>query len=333
MRSSHLGRASLAAAACVAASLSAAACGSSGSGSSGSSGPASSSTALEESHITVGALPVVDDAPLYLAQKLGYFKQAGLTVTIDPVTQSTQALPEMLHGTVDVIGGANYVSYFEAQAKGEAQLKVLSEGTDCKADTFAIAALPSSGITKASDLAGKTVGVNLTNNIQTLTANAVLKAAGVNPAKVTYVVIPFPDMAAALKSHKVDAISAVEPFLAGALASDGAKTVVSSCDGPVASFPLSGYFATQSWAEKNPNTARAFQKAMFKAQAYADANPSAVASILPTYTKISAAAAAKLPAGTYPSTLDAGSLQRVTSLMKSGGLLTSPLDVNSMLFH
>lgn len=337
MRSSHLGRASLAAATCAAVALLAAACGSSssgGSGSSGSSGSSSpSSTALEQSHIVAGALPVVDDAPLYLAQKLGYFKQAGLTVSIKPVTQSTQALPDMLHGTVDIIGGANYVSYFEAQAKGEAQLKILAEGINCKADTFGIAALPSSGITKPADLAGKTIAVNLTDNIQTLTANAVLKANGVNTSAVKYVVVPFPEMITALKAHRVDAISAVEPFLAGAMAQDGAKTVVSSCDGPVANFPMSGYFATSAWAQKNPNTARAFQTAIFKAQSYANSNPSAVAGILPTYTKISAAAAAKLPAGTYPSTLDATSLGRVTSLMQSGGLLTGSLDVNSMLFH
>ncbi len=333
MRSGHLGRASLAAATGLAVALLAAACGSSGSSpsASGSRSPSSSSTALEESHITVGALPVIDEAPLYLAQKLGSFKQAGLNVTIAAVTQSTQALPEMLHGTVDIIG-ANYVSFFEAQAKGEVQIKVLSQAIDCRANTFGIAALPSSGITKPADLAGKTIAVNLTNNIQTLMANAVLKAAGVSPSKVTYVVIPFPDMITALKSHKVDAISAVEPFLAGALAS-GAKTVVSSCTGPVANFPLSGWLATAPWAEKNPNTARAFQAAMVKAQAYANANPSAVASILPTYTKISAASAAKLPAGYYPSTLDTSSLQRVTSLMHSGGLLTSPLDISSMLFH
>jgi NitT/TauT family transport system substrate-binding protein len=108
---------------------------------------------------------------------------------------------------------------------------------------------------------------------------------------------------------------------------------VSSCDGPVANFPLSGYFSTAAWAQKNPNTARAFQTAMLKAQAYANANPSAVASVLPTYSKITAAAAAKLPPSTYPSTLDATSIERVTTLMQSGGLLTSPLDVSSMLFH
>src|SRR5271166_5195705 len=208
-------RVSLAATAGVAAALLAAGCSSSSSSSTSGSGSGSASpsaSALEQSHITVGALPVVDDAGLYLANKFGYFKQAGLTVTIKPVTQSTQAIPDMLHGSVAVISGANYVSFFEAQAKGAVSFKVLAEGVTCQ----------------PADLAGKTVAVNLLNNIQTLTLNAVLKADGVIPASVHYVVIPFPNMIAALKAHQVNAISAVQPFLTGAEATDGAKEVVSS---------------------------------------------------------------------------------------------------------
>jgi NitT/TauT family transport system substrate-binding protein len=328
-------RVSLAATAGVAATLLAAGCSSSGSSptstSSGSATVSPSSTALETTHVVVGALPVIDEAPLYLAQKNGYFTQAGLSVTIDPVTQSTQALPDMLHGSVDVVG-ANYTSFFEAQAKGEAQLKVISEATNCAADTFGIAALPSSGITKPADLAGKTIAVNLTNNIQTLTANAILKADGVDPSKVTYVVIPFPDMIPALTSHKVDAISVVQPFLAGALAS-GAKTVMSSCDGPVANIPISGWFATQAWTQKNPNTARAFQQALLKGQAYADANPAAVKSILPSYIKITAQAASKVTLGTFPTTLDPAQLEQVLTLMSSGGLPTTSLSASTLFFH
>ena len=239
------------------------------------------------------------------------------------MTQSTEAIPDMLHNTIAIIGGANYVSFFEAQAKGTAQFKVIAEGVECNADTFGVAALPSSGITKPADLAGKTIAVNLLNNIQTLTLNAVLKADGVNPSTVKYVVVPFPNMATALKAHQVDAISAVEPFLAGAESGDGAKEVVSSCAGPVASMPMSGYFATQNWAQQNPNTARAFQTALLKAQAYAEANPAAVQAILPTYTKVTAAAASHLPVNTYPSTLDPAELQKVLTLMTGGGLPTT----------
>jgi NitT/TauT family transport system substrate-binding protein len=336
MRSPRLGRITVTATAGLAVGLLAVGCsssGSSGSTSSGSSASASPSSAkLEQTSITVGALPVVDSAGLYLANKLGYFKQEGLTVKITAVTQSTQAIPDMLHGTIAVIGGANYVSFIEAQAKGTAQFKVVAEGVTCKPNTFGVAVLPSSGITTPADLAGKTVAVNLTNNIQTLTLNAVLKADGVDPSKVKYVVIPFPNMVTALKAKQVAAISAVEPFLGGALAADGAKQVVSSCDGPVANMPMSGYLATSSWTQKNPNTAKAFQTALLKAQAYADANPAAVKAILPTYTKVTAAQAGALPLNTYPSTLDPAEMTKVLTLMKSGGLATGSATASTLLY-
>jgi NitT/TauT family transport system substrate-binding protein len=337
MRSPRLGRISLTATAGLAVALLAVGCSSSGSSNASSSAPASGSASpstakLEQTSITVGALPVVDSAGLYLAQKLGYFKQEGLTVKITTVAQSTQAIPDMLHGTIAVIGGANYVSFIEAQAKGTAQFKVLAEGVTCKPNTFGVTALPSSGIKSAKDLAGKTVAVNLTNNIQTLTLNAVLKADGVDPSKVKYVVIPFPNMIAALKAKQVNAISAVEPFLGGSEAADGAKQVVSSCDGPTANMPMSGYLATSDWAQKNPNTARAFQTALLKAQAYANSNPSAVKAIIPTYSKVTAAQANALPLNNYPSTLDPAELTKVISLMKSGGLAAGSATASSLLF-
>jgi NitT/TauT family transport system substrate-binding protein len=299
----------------------------------GSGAPKASSTGPEKTQLTVAALPVVDDAPLFLAIKNGYFKQQGLTVKPEVIAQSTLALPDLLHGSVDIVGGGNYVSYFEGQAKGTFSLQVLVAGVACKTGSFGILAMPGSGITGPAGLAGKTVAVNLTNNIQTLTTNAVLKADGVNTATVKYVAIPFPDMAAALKAGRVNAISVVEPFLSGAEHSIGARAVMSECTGPTANFPLSGYFATRAWTQKYPRTAAAFQRAMAQAQAFADANPDAVKQILPTYTKVSAQAAGGITLGTFPATMVAAQLQRVADLMRSGGLLGTAFSVQPMLFH
>lgn len=302
-------------------------CGGSGSGSahSGSSG------GLEKTQLRVGALAVADDAPLYLAIKDGYFKQVGLTVTPVPVAQSTQAIPDMLRGTVDIIGGANYVSYFQAESKGVLSFKILADATHCQPKTYEVMTLPGSGIKNPAGLAGKTVAVNLTNNVQTLTLDAVLKNDGVNPSSVHYVEVPFPNMVAALKAHRVDAISAIEPYITGSEQQDGAVPVVSQCAGPTADFPLSGYFATASWAQQNPNTAKAFQKALDKAQALADSNPAVVRQILPTFTKVTPKTANALKLNTYPATVSTSALQRVASLMLSGGLLSKPLSVSSMV--
>jgi NitT/TauT family transport system substrate-binding protein len=329
MRFTRVGRVPLAAAASLAVAALVAACSSSSSTSS-ATGPTSSR--LETTHVTVGALPVVDTAGLYLALKNGYFKQAGLDVTVDPIQQSTAALPDMLHGTVDIVAGANYVSWFQAQAKGTVSLKILGAATVCTPSAFDVLALPSSGITKPANLAGKTIAVNLTNNVQTLTTNVMLKADGVNPSSVHYVVIPFPDMITALKAHRVDAISAVEPFVTGAKAA-GAQPVLSECTGQTASFPLSGYFATSAWVQSHPNTARAFAKALDKGQAYADSNPDAIRAIIPTYTKITAAQAAHLALNSYPSALAAAPMQRVVTMMVSGGMLSKPLNVSALLFR
>ncbi len=76
----------------------------------------------------MAALPIVDDAPLFLAIQKGYFRQQGLTVTPQLIAQSTLALPDLLHGSVDIVGGGNYVSYFGGQAKGTFDLSCPGRG-------------------------------------------------------------------------------------------------------------------------------------------------------------------------------------------------------------
>lgn len=318
----------------------AAACSSGGSSSGSSASPPASPPASASgggspggsaagTSIVVGSLPILDTAGLQVAIKEGFFKQAGLNVTVKTVTQSTAAIPDLLHGSIDIIGGGNYVSFLEAQANGTFPVEFVAPAVECTPDSYGVVAMPSSGITKASDLAGKTIAVNLTQNIQTLTTNAVLKAAGVDTSTVHYVQVPFPDMVSALQAGRVSAISAVEPFLSAALAAGG-KLVTSTCTGPAASFPLSAYVTTQSWAQQHAAAARAFQQALEKGNAYANAHPDVVRSVLPTYTSMTAKAAASVPLGTYPSSLTTAPLQRIATLMKSGGLAT-PSNVASLL--
>jgi NitT/TauT family transport system substrate-binding protein len=332
MRHTRAGRLALMVVSALSLAVLTVACGSSGSGSSGrpASAPVTGNSTATTS-IVVGSLPVIDTAGLQVALKEGFFEQAGLNVTVKSVTQSTAAIPDLLHGSIDVIGGGNYVSFFEAQANGTFPVEILAPADDCTADTYGVVAMPSSGIAKPADLAGKTIAVNLTQNIQTLTTSAVLAADGVNASSLHYVQIPFPDMVTALRANRVDAISAVEPFLSAALAAGG-KLVTSTCTGSMAGFPLSGYVTTRSWVQQHATAARAFQQAVEKGNAYADAHPGVVRALLPTYTSITAKAAAIMPLSSYPDTLTTAPMQRVATLMRGGGLAT-PSDVASLIFR
>jgi NitT/TauT family transport system substrate-binding protein len=302
--------------------------------SSGSSTSATTASAhLEKTTVNVGALPVVDSAGLYLARQNGFFQQAGLTVNITTVAQSPKAIPDMKKGTIDVVAGANYVSFFQAAVVGHLPVKLLVDGESCNADTFEVLAKPTSGITTPAGLAHKRIAVNITNNIQTMLTNTALETAGVNPASVDYQVVPFPKMGVALASHKVDAISVVEPFITENELKVGAQPVLSTCTGPTANFPISGFFALSSFVKKYPNTARAFVAALERGQALADSNRADVEEILPTFIpKLSANQAAVVNLGQYPTSLDTTHLQRVADAMAKANLAPS-FQVSSLIFH
>jgi NitT/TauT family transport system substrate-binding protein len=283
-------------------------------------------------HVVVGQLSIADTVALEIARKEGYFKQQGLDVTTVPIVQSTQAIPLLLHGSIDITAG-NYASIISADVSGVAKLKVVAPGSACGDKTLNVLALPSSKISGAAGLTGKTVAVNIDPDIQTLTINAVLKADGISPAKVKYVEVPFADMGAALKAGRVDAISETEPFLTGDEEQDGAVSVLAECQGPTADIPIGGFFTTAQWLSKNQQAALAFQRAVEKAQAVAAANHKLVAQLLPTYTSITSGLAANIALPGYPTALDETQIQRVAALMFGGGMLKRPFNVASMVFH
>lgn len=284
--------------------------------------------------ITVGALPVVDDVSAYIAADDGIFKKDGLSVTIKQVLQSTLAIPEMEKGTIDIIGGGNYVSFIQASAKDPANppFRVLSEAATCTSGSFDVLALPSEGIQTPANLQNKTIAVNLTNNIQTLMINSVLKSDDVNASLVHYVVIPFPKMVAALEAHKVDAISAVEPFATTAEQEAGAVPILDQCSGPDSNLPLSGYFSTAAWAQQHPDAVHRFQQAMAQAQEIADTDRAQVEQTLLKYVKgLTKVQAATITLEQFPIALDGVQLNRVSNLMQEAGLIHSSVQASSLI--
>lgn len=295
-----------------------------GSGNSGNSGTIS---------ITVGALPVIDDVAAYIAQDEGFFKKAGLNVKITSVASSGVAIPQLQKGTMDIVGGGNYVSFIQASDGDPASpaWKIIAEAATCAPSAFEVLALPSSGIDTPAKLTGKTIAVNLTNNIQTLMINDDLEADNVAFKTVNYKVVSFPKMISALQDHQVDAIAAVEPFATEAQ-SAGAQVVFDMCSGPTATLPLSGYIATSAWADKNPQAVQRFQQAISEAQQVADTNRQEVQKALLSYvTGLTPQEAGTLTLDDFPTSADAVQLNRVSDLMEEAGLEKKPLQASALI--
>lgn len=287
-----------------------------------------SANGLEHPNLKVGLLPIVDVAPVQRAKSAGYFAAEGLNVDLPTVQGGAVAVPQLVSGDLDLTW-TGWTSVFLAQTQKVADLRVINVTYQAAPNCFLVLARPESGIRTPQDLVGKKIAINTFTSITELIARSSLQANGVDPKSVQYVEIPFPEMNAALTNHQVDAIVILEPYLTQAETA-GAVTVLDATSGPTNEIPIGGLATTAGFAEKNPKTLAAFQRAVGKAQAEMT-DRSIVEQTLPTYTKITADTAPLLNLGTWPATVDATHLQRVSDLMTQFGMLSQPFDVAPLL--
>ena len=137
---------------------------------------------------------------------------------------------------------------------------------------------------------------------------------------------------AALEAHKVDAISAVEPFATTAEQKAGAIPIVDMCSGPDSNLPLSGYISTSTWAQQNPGAVQRFQEAISQAQEIADTDRAVVEKTLLKYvTGLTAVQAATITLEQFPTSLDSVQLNRVSNLMQEAGLIKGSLQASTLV--
>lgn len=281
----------------------------------------------ESVHLTVGVLNAIDCASAHIAKDRGYFAAAGLNVDIKTMPSGIAVLPALQSGSLDV-GYGNYVSYFAAESRG-ARLHIAADGYQLGPEVQPVVTPPNSSIHTPRDLAGKRIAVQLTNNIQTLLINELVKTYGVDPAALHYVTVPFPQMAEALKRGDVDAASPVEPFTTEMEGTLGAKIVADLDTGATQGTPIGGYVTTQSWADGHRKTLDAFRQAMERAAADAASRP-VVQQVLVRHDKIDPKTAAIVRIGVFPTTVSAERLKRVVELMTAAKMLSTPIDLGVM---
>jgi NitT/TauT family transport system substrate-binding protein len=296
----------------------------------GPGGGSASAGGVEKPDLTIAAVPALDSAGVYIAQQRRLFAAQGLHVTIVPAISSATVIAGQLAGKYDVTLGA-YPSYILADATQRANLRILAAASDMGPLTQEVLVPAGSKIQSVAQLSGKKIGVNALNNVGTLLVSSMLSDNGVSPSSVHFVAIPFPLMAAALKSGQVDAAWLPEPFITGAEESIGAVTIADADQGAAQGLPIAGYIVTQSWENKYPKTAAAFRRAILAAQAIANTNLAAVQSGMATYGGVSRATAAIAAAPTFPLTANQALLQRVADLMEQFGMTTQDYNVARML--
>ncbi len=305
----------------------------------GSGSTAVNMAALEQTRLTVAAVPVGDEAGLYVAQDLGLFKAAGLDITIDPIVSSADAMKGQNDGAYDITAG-NSVSYIQAEVNHQSNLEIVAEGSQMEPGNQALYTLPGSQITRISHLAGKRIGVNVLNNIGTLLISSVLESYGISPQDVHFVVVKgsFPGMAQALRQHVIDVAWLPEPFGSIDQVNYGLRKLADLDQGATANFPVGWYVVTKPWALRHPHTLAAFLGALRQGQEIADTNRAVVEQVmekLPAPFTVPPVIAAVMTVENYPLNIAPGidpvTVQRVADEMLQFGMLNSHFSTRVML--
>ncbi|MEV2242712.1 MULTISPECIES: ABC transporter substrate-binding protein [unclassified Micromonospora] len=291
-------------------------------GTAGNGGPAS---------VTVGVIPIVDVAPIYLGKEKGFFSDRDIDLTLETGQGGAAIVPGVLGGQLQ-FGFSNVTSLMVAQTENvpiKAVVNGVASTGQAGADFGAIVVRGDSVIQSAKDLAGKKVAVNTLKNIGDTSVRESVRKDGGDPAAVQFVEIGFPQMPAALDAGQVDAAWVVEPSLS-VVKAGGGRVVASNFVDVAPDLTVALYFTSDKLLQEDPGLVERFVEAMRESLAYADANPDEVRRIIGTYTQIDEATVAELTLPKWPADYNRESLEVLARLGQQDGLFTSAPDLDKL---
>jgi NitT/TauT family transport system substrate-binding protein len=236
--------------------------------------------------LKVGVLPIADVAPLYLGDEKGFFKEEQLTIDPQVMQGGAEVTAAVVSGDVD-LGFSATLPLLVAKSKG-VPVEIVSQGNQAAAteeQAWDGLMVRDEAIREPKDLEGKTVAVNALKSMPELCARAVLDEQGVDVSQIDFVEVPFPEMTAALEAGRVDATTAVEPFVSQAKAA-GARSLGSYLTGLEPKLTVGTYFGTTQYISENEDVVTRFARAMNKSLAYAQEHPEEARDAVVGFTEI-----------------------------------------------
>lgn len=231
---------------------------------------------VPESHekITVAVAIQPLSAPVYVAQEMGFFKEEGLDVTLQPYVSGKDCLASVLSGTAE-IGTVAETPIMLAALNGE-KFSIIATISDSN-QYQKIVARKDRGITAPKDLIGKRIGMNAGTTTEYF-LDALLTYYGI-PMERTRKITAGPEgILAALAKGDIDAAVVWPPHTAKALTLLGNNALTLEDD---KIYSIYWNIVTgQEFAQAHPETVKKLLRAFLRAERYINSNSAAVSAIM-----------------------------------------------------
>lgn len=210
-----------------------------------------------------------------IADKLGYFKEAGLDVTSQLIESGPDIAPLVAGGSAPVSIQTNFMDIILKSSN--IPVKIVAPLAQI-AGTQAVVGSSKLKLKSAKDLEGKTIGIPSGADVKFAIDN-MGKELGVDVSKINYVNLAPSDAVVALQNGSIDAMAAWEPFITKAIQGggkflfSGTKSELPDKTGDVNWMSVhTTVQVTDEYLKENQNTIKAMLGALEKATAYINDN-------------------------------------------------------------
>jgi len=268
----------------------------------------------------------------FVAANEGIFQKHGLDVEMKLVPNSSTTPAALVADSLQVATPTAPVT-LQAIEQG-LDLVVLAGGSYYAKgiEDVAVMVRPDSPVKTAKDFEGKRVATAGLNAFLHVLFRKWMSQNGGDYKKVTFTETPFAQQLDVLRSGQVDAILAVQPFLARALENNMGRVVAYY----IADLPgetLAGwYVATRKWAEANPKQAAAFAAAIQEATALAEKDKEVIRKANLKYIPFPAEVQAKFPDARYRAVVPPEAVEKWNAIALEQAMLKKPVDPGKILW-
>ncbi|OCT11788.1 nitrate ABC transporter substrate-binding protein [Paenibacillus pectinilyticus] len=210
-----------------------------------------------------------------IADKLGYFKEAGLNVTSQLIESGPDIGPMVAGGSAPLSIQTNFMDIILKSSN--VPVKIVAPLAQI-AGTQAVVGSKNLVLKSAKDLEGKTIGIPNGADVKIAIDN-MGKELGVDVTKIKYVNIAPSDAVVALQKGDIDALACWEPFITKAIQGggkflfSGTKSDLPDKKGDVNWMSVHTTMqVSDEYIKKNPNTIKAILAGLEKATNYINSN-------------------------------------------------------------
>lgn len=231
--------------------------------------PATASTASEPHKVVMASSYSLPGAPTFIADAFGYFDEVGIDYEVVRVRSTSETIPLIARGEVDVATGSLTAGLLNAIGGGSDVRMVMNASlTTPGHPTWSIAVrqelVDSGEVAEFADLAGKRIGMAGRGTGWDMALAFALAEGGLTEDDVTIVSpIGLPDIATSMEGNQLDAAFILEPFQTFGQAR-GAFTVLWGADDIFGTFAEGVLMFSPDFVE-NEEAATAFAIAYLRA--------------------------------------------------------------------